>query len=325
MRTRLILTVIMLFVMLGILASCGNNYDEYTNDLTDEQNDELVVNETINGFQTLETSCFSCHSPNANAEAMAAPNMAEVKQVYINKYGKEQDFVDAMVAFLTDPSEDKAIMANAVKSFGIMPNMGYGKGMIQAAAGYLYQSNIEDSSWFTHSYELEKAKNLVNPEDMSYVDRGFQFAMSTKSVLGKNLKGKIKSDGTDGALEFCNLQAFHLTDSMANDLGVKIKRVSDKNRNPKNVASEDELVIIQSFKDYLVKGEEIVPTTVEEEDVVYGYYPIITNEMCLQCHGRGNDIKPSTAQLIKEKYPDDKATGYGINELRGIWVVEMKK
>ena len=35
------------------------------------------------------------------------------------------------------------------------------------------------------------------------------------------------------------------------------------------------------------------------------------------------NFKPETLNKIHELYPDDKATGYGPNELRGIWVIEM--
>jgi hypothetical protein len=48
--------------------------------------------------------------------------------------------------------------------------------------------------------------------------------------------------------------------------------------------------------------------------------------MCLQCHGDpANDISPETLNKIQTLYPDDAATGYKTNELRGIWVVEMPK
>ncbi|MCB9222794.1 MAG: DUF3365 domain-containing protein [Crocinitomicaceae bacterium] len=323
MRTKLVLYSFIIFLLTSFLLSCGDSYDQYTEDLNN--NDEETLTEDHNGFQLLETSCFSCHNPDANASAVTAPNMAEVKRVYLAQHESEEDFVDAITSFLSDPSKEKAIMKDAVENFGVMPNMSFGKAMSEAVGRYLYSSTIQDSGWYANSYALEKAKNLKDPSEMSYLDRGFQFAMSTKSVLGKNLKGKINTEGTDGALEFCNLNAFHLTDSMATEFGVKIKRVSDKNRNPNNLANNDELAIIQSFKEQLEKGEEITSTTKEMDNVVIGYYPILTNDMCLQCHGTSKEIKPSTAELIKQKYPNDKGIGYGVNQLRGIWVVEMQK
>ena len=52
----------------------------------------------------------------------------------------------------------------------------------------------------------------------------------------------------------------------------------------------------------------------------------MTNIMCLQCHGKPDkDILPNTLTKIGSLYPEDKAIGYGVDELRGIWVVEMDK
>jgi hypothetical protein len=46
--------------------------------------------------------------------------------------------------------------------------------------------------------------------------------------------------------------------------------------------------------------------------------------MCLQCHDNPEtDIVPEVSTKINELYPEDKATGYASNELRGIWVIEM--
>ena len=57
-----------------------------------------------------------------------------------------------------------------------------------------------------------------------------------------------------------------------------------------------------------------------------GYYPIITNELCMQCHGQtGQQISPGTLAKITALYPNDKAVNYKVNQLRGIWVVEMKR
>ena len=163
-------------------------------------------------------------------------------------------------------------------------------------------------------------------DDLSYEDRGRKYAMSTKSILGKNLLGAIKSNGTEHALEFCNTKAVVLTDSMANVLGATIRRVSDKNRNPENAASGTELEYINAAHLLLANGGKLTPQVQEINGEMVGYYPIMTNAMCLQCHGIANEqIQPATLDKIAALYPKDKATRYGENELRGIWVVEMAK
>lgn len=48
--------------------------------------------------------------------------------------------------------------------------------------------------------------------------------------------------------------------------------------------------------------------------------------MCLQCHGEaGTEIAPATLAVLQREYPDDRATGYGADELRGLFVVGMHK
>tara|TARA_B110000046_G_C13024289_1_gene412983 strand:- start:5765 stop:6247 length:483 start_codon:yes stop_codon:yes gene_type:complete len=160
---------------------------------------------------------------------------------------------------------------------------------------------------------------------MSYVDRGFEYAMATKSVLGKNLKGKINAEGALAAVNFCNLKAVHFTDSMSAVYKAEIKGVSDQPRNANNQANDDELLVINDFKTQLASGEEIVPFTTEKEEHVFGYYPIVTNDMCLKCHGDIGEIDEAAHSKIQLLYPEDKATGYSTNQLRGIWVVKMMK
>ena len=163
------------------------------------------------------------------------------------------------------------------------------------------------------------------PADVAtYLELGRQHVMAAQAVLGKNLINAIQTSGPEGALAFCNLEAYPLTDSMATHLGVHIKRVTDKPRNPGNLANKDEMKYITTAKESLSQGEEIKPIIQRGEGQLKGYYPILTNQMCLQCHGKPDkDITPATLGKIKELYPEDKATGYSENELRGIWVVTM--
>ncbi|MBL0308568.1 MAG: DUF3365 domain-containing protein [Bacteroidetes bacterium] len=109
-------------------------------------------------------------------------------------------------------------------------------------------------------------------------------------------------------------------------LEAKIKRVSDQPRNTANAANEAELSYIKKWKEAKMIGEEQPPTVTEIDGKMVGYYPIITNQMCLQCHGKPNvEINTATLRRIKQLYPTDQAIGYAENEIRGIFVVEMNK
>jgi pimeloyl-ACP methyl ester carboxylesterase len=158
------------------------------------------------------------------------------------------------------------------------------------------------------------------------VEQGRIIALQTKAVLGKNLMNAIQSKGTEQALQFCSEKAFLLTDSMSRALEARIRRASDKNRSSLNAASGDELTYINQAKAAIIKGEAVKPGMQERNGKYVGYYPIMTEAMCLQCHGKpGTDISANTMAKLRQLYPNDRATGYGLNELRGIWVVEMNK
>ncbi|MDZ7806791.1 MAG: DUF3365 domain-containing protein [Gracilimonas sp.] len=167
---------------------------------------------------------------------------------------------------------------------------------------------------------------LTESEMTEYRAKGGELAGTTQKVLGSNLIKAINEGGPVNALEFCKIQAHPLTDSMATELQAHIIRVTDKPRNPDNVADQRQLEYISSAKMNLTSGEDVKPEINIIEGKITGYYPIITNQLCMQCHGSENEqINEETLAKINELYPDDQATGYGVEELRGIWVVEMDK
>lgn len=162
--------------------------------------------------------------------------------------------------------------------------------------------------------------------EVDYLKIGKDLAIQTKSNLSKNLIAAIEKGGSEGAVEFCNINAIPIMDSMSLALGAKIKRVSDKPRNPANKANESELEFIQKWKKANSAGKLHPPVVNEVDGKMVAFYPIVTNQMCLQCHGNTDkDINTATLTKIKKLYPTDQATGYADNEIRGIFVVEMDK
>ena len=188
-------------------------------------------------------------------------------------------------------------------------------------------SSCKNEEKVDNSSKQEKEQiEAISKIDPSYQQIGLNIAFKTKAQLGKHLMGTMKEKGAVAALEFCNIKAMQLTDSMAMVHNARIKRVSDKTRNPNNRANETELKYIEAFKNKLFNEEEIAPIIETINDSIYFYYPIITNSMCLKCHGMPNkEIDPKTLSTLKELYPTDKAVGYSENQVRGIWSIQFQK
>lgn len=174
--------------------------------------------------------------------------------------------------------------------------------------------------------KITKTQKTDTFDSQVYLQKGKEIAMSTGKVLATQLVSAIETKGTHNALEFCNIKAITLTDSMAIQLNTSIKRVSDKYRNPDNAANDKELQYITNTKQILLNNGIPKPKIFEQNNQVIGYYPIMTNALCLQCHGNiESDINDATITALQKNYPNDKATGYSLNELRGIWVIEMDR
>jgi len=47
-----------------------------------------------------------------------------------------------------------------------------------------------------------------------------------------------------------------------------------------------------------------------------------TQKLCLQCHGTPDTINAEVQAKLKELYPEDKAVGYGVNQIRGAMTLK---
>lgn len=320
---------ILLLLLSIFILSCNKKKEEYVSVESENVQIDTIAH---NGKKLMETHCYLCHSPSAKeGEGRIAPPMIAVKSRYLMDYDSKEDFVKAISSFVENPTDDNAKMHGAVKNFGIMPKQVFPENATAQIADFMFDYQIEEPTWFKEHWQghgnddwtQPGKKVIVVEKQKTYEEIGLEYALSTKKLLGQNLMGTIQNKGTLEAMTFCNIQAIPLTDSMSVHHNASIKRVSDKNRNPNNRANAEELVYIEQFKKDLVAKREPKPVTIDKGDKVQFYYPIPTNTMCLQCHGK--QIKPEVAKQILKLYPKDLAVGYGENEVRGIWSITFNK
>ncbi|HAG91609.1 MAG TPA: hypothetical protein DCL41_07040 [Bdellovibrionales bacterium] len=156
--------------------------------------------------------------------------------------------------------------------------------------------------------------------------KGKKIASELQMVLGKNLLAAIQSKGTVGAIAFCNERAYPITNATAKKEVVFLKRATDKPRNPKNLADQSEAAVISKYKRQLERNISLNPILKEVDEGFEFYSPILTNAMCLQCHGSPKkEISDGVLAKLQTLYPKDQAMGYSINQLRGVFSVRWKK
>lgn len=113
---------------------------------------------------------------------------------------------------------------------------------------------------------------------------------------------RLQQQGAVAALEFCNEKAYPLTDSMATANNANIRRVSDKPRNPANQETKKELEQIAFFKDRIAANLPNAPILREDGESINFYCPMVTNTMCLTCHGiPKTTIEPNILLSHKKK------------------------
>lgn len=165
------------------------------------------------------------------------------------------------------------------------------------------------------------AHALANEEQLLAEARGIPAKMVPK--LLEVLNEEIAKGGHAGAISVCREKAPQMAKALSEQTGWAIRRVSLKNRNPKAVPDAWERAVLEDFERRLAAGEN--PAQIDKAEVVtvdgqkmFRYMKALpTQELCLNCHGTPDKIAPEVQAKLKELYPEDKATGYGLKQIRG--------
>jgi len=163
------------------------------------------------------------------------------------------------------------------------------------------------------------------------VDDRIDIASRTADAALKRLKSamleQMSNEGTpEKAIPFCHVSAQPMTAEEISGRVVDVRRATLKTRNSKNLASKTEAGILRRWSTLQEKGEKIPEyETAVEKNLLHYYRPLKIEAMCLACHGAEATLSPGVVKILKEKYPNDKATGYQEGDLRGMIHVVVKK
>jgi hypothetical protein len=165
---------------------------------------------------------------------------------------------------------------------------------------------------------------LVAPAAPDPVEAGPQIIAEAFGRLSAALGEAITNGGPASAMSVCSEKAPQIAQEVSAVHGVTLRRATAKPRNPKNAADEVEKTALEAFMVALAQKETPKPQLISNADGSTSFLaPIVLgNPLCLKCHGTPNqDVDAATLAAIQKQYPDDKATGYKLGDLRGLWRV----
>ncbi len=164
--------VILLVSIMAVLTSCNETKKEKSVTESIAKNKAVAGKTQENeGYTLMKNSCYACHNPKAKShDDIIAPPFKAVKKNYAKKNDNKKDFVNAVVNWVQNPTEDKALMLGAVKRFKVMPKLPLPTEDLNKIAEYLYDNEVEKPDWMdAHMKEMQgkgmgkgKGKNRKN-------------------------------------------------------------------------------------------------------------------------------------------------------------------
>lgn len=160
--------------------------------------------------------------------------------------------------------------------------------------------------------------------DQEIIEEGAAISGQFLKALMAELNAEIQNNGVPAAIDYCSLHAIPITDSISRAEQVEISRVSHMFRNPSNAANKREVEMIEKYISQQRQGEELLPQVVTEKGQKIYYGPILlAAPLCLSCHGPYENIEADVKNALNNKYPNDQAVNFNLNEVRGMFKIRF--
>lgn len=145
-------------------------------------------------------------------------------------------------------------------------------------------------------------------------------ALAAKDALMTKLSGRlveaIQKDGPAAAIDVCKSEAPAIAENVKREFKVDIGRTSFKLRSSMNPSPD--------WATEFVKARADTPRLVSlPNDALGVFLPIRLQKKCLLCHGPEDQLADDVKSALKLQYPNDQATGFHEDELRGWFWVEV--
>ncbi|MDO8310468.1 MAG: DUF3365 domain-containing protein [Sideroxyarcus sp.] len=161
---------------------------------------------------------------------------------------------------------------------------------------------------------------LANAEDDAMLGEARKVATTLPPKLLASLQEEISKSGPEGAISVCKDMAPKMAGEISRQTGWKIKRVSLKARNDARAIPDAwEKAALEDFDKRAAAGEP--PAQLEKGEKIDNEYRYVkalpVQPLCLSCHGPADQFNPAVKAALGQHYPNDRATGYAVGQIRG--------
>lgn len=84
-------------------------------------------------------NCLTCHNETKN---ISAPSAQELRERYKKVFKNRDEFVSYMSKWVEHPQEKTSIMSDAIKKYGLMPELGFDIQTLMDISGYIYDTDF---------------------------------------------------------------------------------------------------------------------------------------------------------------------------------------
>jgi uncharacterized membrane protein YfcA len=171
----------------------------------------------------------------------------------------------------------------------------------------------------------QKKESVSYIPEKEAVNMAREAAQDAFTRLSGELATAIAAGGPTAAIPICAEKAQPLVADVASARKIQMLRLTDRPRRTNQRAQGPDLATIESFRASIQNGTPPNPAVenLPNGSSVVRLPILISQPLCLQCHGTGDDISAETRTAIQALYPNDQATGYKMNDLRGIWQITI--
>lgn len=176
----------------------------------------------------------------------------------------------------------------------------------------------------------EPIANILPIEASAADPEALDIARQSADALGHELMGlllaTLEREGPTAAIAYCSDSAQNRTAAL-NTASVQVRRVTMQPRNLANAPDALEEELLGQFARQHAEGRLPADTSIwvgegAERELRY-LRPIIVQQGCLACHGDPAEFAPAIRTALARHYPDDRATGYQVGDLRGAISVRV--